>query len=228
MHRTTNHAQEARFTAQKLACLAVLAIWTLVGCGGKAGEPSDPATSGATTTTEIDLLHPLVRIETSAGNIIARLDGDRAPGTVRNFLNYMNEDFYNDTLFHYAAADAMILGGGYSADGQPKPAPHPPIRNEAHNGWKHTRGTIAMARDASAGIDSATSQFFINLADAPALDHRGLGPEEYGYCVFGEVIEGLDVADKISRSATRDRGGDLAQMPDPPVVVKAIDFVESR
>ena len=79
MHRTTNHAQEARFTARKLACLAVLAIWTLVGCGGKAGEPSDPATSGATTTTEIDLLHPLVLIETSAGNIIARLDGDRSP-----------------------------------------------------------------------------------------------------------------------------------------------------
>lgn len=179
---------------------------------------------GEGATADIDLEHPIVRITTNLGAIDLKLDGDRAPGTVRNFLNYMNEGFYDDTLIHYVVPDEMIVGGGYTPDGQLKPT-HPPIRNEAHNSWKNTRGTVAMARDAAAGIDSATSQFFINLADAPALDHRGESPDEYGYCVFGEVIAGIDVVAKISRLDTRDLGGDLAQSPDPPVIVGSIDFV---
>ena len=92
----------------------------------------------------------------------------------------------------------MLVAGGYSADRKAKPT-RTPIRNEAHNGVKNTRGTIAMARDASL-IDSATTQFFINLADAPKRDHTGDTPANYGYCVFGEVTEGLDVAEKISQS----------------------------
>ena len=83
-----------------------------------------------------------------------------------------------------------------------------------------------MARDPSAGIDSATSQFFINLVDSPTFDHRGEEADEYGYCVFGEVVDGLDVAEQISRSPTRDQGGDLAQTPVPPVIVKSIEVVE--
>jgi len=114
----------------------------------------------------------------------------------------------------------MIVAGGYSADHKPK-ASRTPIRNEAHNGAKNIRGTIAMARDASL-IDSATTQFFINLADAPQRDHTGDTPASYGYCVFGEVIAGLDIAEKISRSPTTDQGGDLAQTPSPPVVIKSI------
>jgi cyclophilin family peptidyl-prolyl cis-trans isomerase len=223
MHRTKQDAQVLRCRRGLLALCAVTAICVLGGCGGGQDDSTAlPATQ--TSAAEIDLQHPLIRIDTNLGAIVVRLDGDRAPGTVRNFLNYMNEDFYNNTLVHYVAPDTMIVGGGYTADGQLKSPTQPPIRNEAHNGWKNVRGTIAMARDAAAGIDSATSQFFINLSDAPTLDHRGTTPDEYGYCVFGEVTEGLDVADKISRAATRDRGGELAQSPDPPVVIQSIEF----
>jgi peptidyl-prolyl cis-trans isomerase B (cyclophilin B) len=118
----------------------------------------------------------------------------------------------------------MIVAGGYAADRTPKPA-RQSIRNEAHNGAKNVRGSIAMARDASL-IDSATSQFFINLADAPQRDHQGDTAADYGYCVFGEVTEGLDVAEKISKSSTTDLGGDLAQSPDPSVIIKSIRIVQ--
>jgi cyclophilin family peptidyl-prolyl cis-trans isomerase len=121
---------------------------------------------------------------------------------------------------HYVAPGKMIVAGGYSADHKPKAA-RTPIRNEAHNGLKNLRGTIAMARDASLR-DSATTQFFINLSDAPQRDHTGDTPDNYGYCVFGEVIAGLDVAEKISQLPTTDQGGDLAQTPNPPVIVKSI------
>jgi cyclophilin family peptidyl-prolyl cis-trans isomerase len=151
------------------------------------------------------------------------LDGIRAPGTVRNFLNYVNDGFYENTLVHYVAPDKMFVAGGYSTDGKPKAA-RGPIRNEAHNGVKNVRGTIAMARDQSA-IDSATTQFFINLADAPQRDHTGDTPANYGYCVFGQVTEGLDVAEKISQSPTTDQGGDLSQTPNPPVVIKTVRVV---
>jgi peptidyl-prolyl cis-trans isomerase B (cyclophilin B) len=114
----------------------------------------------------------------------------------------------------------MILAGGYTAERQLKTA-RSPIRNEAHNGLKNVRGTIAMARE-QAFIDNATSQFFINLADAPQRDHQGLSADQYGYCVFGEVIEGLDVAERISNSPTTDLGGDLARTPEPPVLIKSI------
>lgn len=166
---------------------------------------------------------PVVRMETSAGPITVRLDGVHAPGTVRNFLNYANDKFYDNTLVHFVDAGKMILAGGYSVDQKPKPT-GTPIRSEAHNGLKNVRGTIAMTRDPSL-IDSANSQFFINLADAPQRDHTGDSADKYGYCVFGEVIEGLDTAEKISQSPTKDLGGDLAQTPDPPVVIKSVRVV---
>ena len=152
-------------------------------------------------------------METNQGAITIRLNAVLAPVTVRNFLNYAGDGFYDNTLVHYVDPGKMILAGGYSADRQAKP-PRLPIRNEAHNGLKNTRGTIAMTRDPGQ-IDSATSQFFINLADAPQRDHQGDTPEAYGYCVFGEVIEGLDVAEKISQSSTSNLGGDLIQTPEP-------------
>ena len=120
---------------------------------------------------QIDQKHPVVRFETSQGAITIRLNAVLAPVTVRNFLNYANEGFYDNTLMHYVDPGKMIVAGGYSADRQAKP-PRLSIRNEAHNGLKNTRGTIAMARDPGQ-IDSATSQFFINLADAPQRDHQG-------------------------------------------------------
>ena len=210
-------------------CALAAAVLLSIGCGGDKRNTGDAAPpvefSAARPRPEVDARHPVVRIDTNLGAITLRLDAVEAPGTVRNFLNYVADGFYANTLFHYVAADQMILGGGYTAAGGLKPA-GTPIRNEAHNGLKNRRGTIAMARDASLGIDSATCQFFINLADAPTLDYRGDSPGEYGYCVFGEVADGLDVAEQISRAPTSDQGGDLVQMPDPPVVIRSITRVK--
>jgi cyclophilin family peptidyl-prolyl cis-trans isomerase len=214
-------------------CACVFAVFTAGEFAGCNGSPSKPAETGSDKSgtavaaitaspaaKNIDLEKPVLRIETSGGAITVRLDGILAPGTVRNFLNYASEGFYENTLVHYVDPGKMIVAGGYSADRKLKPA-RTPIRNEAHNGVKNVRGTIAMARDASL-IDSATTQFFINLADAPQRDHAGDTPANYGYCVFGEVTDGLDVAEKISQSPTTDQGGDLAQTPNPPVVIKSI------
>src|SRR5262245_33253360 len=214
-------------TVVRAAFVAVLVAASMAGCNR---EPADPAASnssgGVAAQAErksINLKTPTVRLETSAGPITVRLDGVQAPGTVRNFLNYADEGFYDNTLIHYVDPGKMIVAGGYTAERTPKAA-HASIRNEAHNGLKNVRGTIAMARDASL-IDSATSQFFINLTDAPQRDHTGDTPANYGYCVFGEVTGGLDVADKISQSPTTNQGGDLTQTPNPPVVIRSIRVV---
>ncbi len=206
-------------------CLVVVAVAATSGCRNEqpdaASAPAPPATpSSPAVADDVDPAHPVASIETSLGTIVVRLDAEHAPATVNNFVIYAEGGFYNGTLFHFVDPGNMILGGGYTADHRLKPAGMA-IRSEADNGLKNTRGTIAMARDQSA-IDSATSQFFINLADAPQRDHRGPQPEQYGYCVFGEVVEGLDVADQISRAPTQDLGGDLAQTPQPPVTVEAI------
>jgi cyclophilin family peptidyl-prolyl cis-trans isomerase len=211
------------------ACVFLLLV---AGCNRSSSKPAAAgddksgtavAAAAVPAAKKVDLEKPVLQIDTSAGSITVRLDGVRAPGTVRNFLNYANEGFYENTLVHYVDPGKMVVAGGYSAERKVKPA-RTPIRNEAHNGVKNVRGTIAMARDASL-IDSATTQFFINLADAPQRDHTGDTPANYGYCVFGEVTEGLDVAEKISQSPTTDQGGDLAQTPNPPVVIKSVRVV---
>jgi cyclophilin family peptidyl-prolyl cis-trans isomerase len=223
----------ARHSTLILVSLAMIITAVLPGCGGQAPAESGDSTAAASTATstgesaparQIDREHPVVRLETSQGAITVRLDAVQAPETVRNFLNYANEGFYDNTLVHYVDPGNMLVAGGYSADRQPKSA-RLPIRNEAHNGLKNLRGTIAMAR-VPAQIDSATTQFFVNLKDAPQRDHQGDSPEQYGYCVFGEVIEGLDVADRIAQSATTDLGGDLTQTPQPPILIQSVRIVQ--
>jgi cyclophilin family peptidyl-prolyl cis-trans isomerase len=224
--------QRIRFHGTNLVTrLAVLFLLTMCGCGNETTSTATPdsaadpaaAANSASVAKQVDHKHPIIRIETNQGAITVRLDGVKAPGTVRNFLNYAGEGFYDNTLVHYVDAGKMILAGGYTVEGQPKPT-RSPIRNEAHNGLKNVRGTIAMARD-QAMVDNATSQFFINLADAPQRDHQGMAPEQYGYCVFGEVTDGLDVAQRISELSTTDQGGDLRQVPQPPVVISSIRVV---
>jgi peptidyl-prolyl cis-trans isomerase A (cyclophilin A) len=218
-------------TGRSYVCSFVVAASViLAGCNRSAQKNADvtaasipAAATAAPAARSIDPDHPVVVVDTTAGPITVRLDAVRAPGTVSNFLNYVNDEFYDNTIVHYVDPGKMLVAGGYGADHKPK-AGHTPIRNEAHNGVKNLRGTIAMARDQSR-IDSATTQFFINLADAPNRDHTGDTPATYGYCVFGQVTEGLDVADKISHSATTDQGGDLVQTPNPPVVIKSIRAV---
>jgi cyclophilin family peptidyl-prolyl cis-trans isomerase len=227
-----SHPSKLNRTQSNWRGTLVLALLAAVaGCGrdesiGSKSSADAIARDAANTPPpikQVDLAHPVVRIETNLGPVTVRLDAVRAPGTVRNFLNYANGRFYDNTIVHYADPGRMIVAGGYTPERSPKP-PRIPIRNEAHNGLKNRRGTIAMARDPSR-IDSATSQFFINLADAPQRDYQGDTADRYGYCVFGEVIEGLDVAERISKSPTTDLGGDLSQTPEPPVVVSSVRVV---
>lgn len=156
--------------------------------------------------------NPHVLLTTSAGNIELELESQKAPGSVKNFFDYVNNGFYNNTTFHRVIPGFMIQGGGFNAQMQQK-QPNPPIKNEADNGLRNIRGTIAMARTAEQ--DSATSQFFINVADNAFLDH---GQRDFGYAVFGKVVKGMDVADKISQVATHDVGP-YQNVPSKPIVI---------
>jgi len=180
--------------------------------------PTSSGTQGA-GALKPDPLHPVVLIETTLGNIKVRLDAEKAQGTVNNFLTYIKESFYDQTIIHQVNKGAGFLAGGYDVNKKEKPT-HYPIRNEAENGLKNLHGTIAMVRQPNA-IDSATSQFMINIADIPALDFKENSPEGYGYCVFGEVIEGMDVLATINGSPVED-AGDFERTPTPPIIVKSI------
>lgn len=137
-----------------------------------------------------------ILIETSMGPIKAELYADKAPITVANFLSYVDSGFFDGTIFHRVIPGFMIQGGGFTKDFQQKPT-KAPIANEAENGLKNTRGTLAMAR--TSDVNSATAQFFINAVDNSFLDFKAKNSREYGYCVFGKVIEGMDVVDKIQK-----------------------------
>ncbi len=147
---------------------------------------------------------PRVRLETTLGNIVLELDREHAPATVDNFLAYVNDDFYDGTIFHRVIDGFMIQGGGYTADFSRKKT-RPPIKNEADNGLKNTRGSIAMAR--TSDPHSASAQFFINVADNAMLDHKAPDARGWGYAVFGRVAEGMDVVDKIRVQATGVQAG---------------------
>lgn len=157
-------------------------------------------------------VNPHVLLTTSAGAIELQLDSQKAPVSVKNFVDYVNSGFYTNTTFHRVIPGFMIQGGGYTGDMQPK-QPLAPIKNEADNGLRNTRGTISMAR--TADKDSATSQFFINVADNAFLDH---GQRDFGYAVFGKVVKGMDVVDKIAQTATKD-AGPFQNVPVKPIVI---------
>jgi peptidyl-prolyl cis-trans isomerase B (cyclophilin B) len=147
--------------------------------------------------------HPVVVLDTSMGEIVLKLDAEKAPKTVENFLAYVEADFYDGTIFHRVIDRFMIQGGGFTADMTKKPT-RDPVPNEADNGLKNSRGTIAMAR--TQAPDSATSQFFINLVDNAALNHMAKTPQGWGYAVFGEVIEGMEVVDAAAKVKTGSKG----------------------
>jgi peptidyl-prolyl cis-trans isomerase B (cyclophilin B) len=162
--------------------------------------------------------HPRVRLHTTRGDILLELDRSRAPLTVANFLRYVEEGFYDGTLFHRVIPGFMIQGGGLLPDMRPKPT-HPPIKNEADNGLRNVAGAIAMAR--TTDPDSATSQFFINVADNARLDYRSSDPQGWGYCVFGKVVEGMDVVMGISTVPTTSRAGHRDVPVDDVVILHA-------
>ncbi len=166
--------------------------------------------------------HTMVLMKTSLGEIKIELFDDQAPETVKNFLSYVNDKFYDGTVFHRVIPNFMIQGGGYDKDLKPKPT-KPPVRNEAKNGLKNLKGTIAMAR--TAVVDSATSQFFINVVDNAFLDHRDETPQGYGYAVFGKVVDGMDVVLKIAQVPTQ-RVGMHEAVPKEAVVIESVRVVE--
>ena len=162
--------------------------------------------------------NPVVLMETSLGTITIELYQDKAPKSVENFLAYVNSGFYDGTVFHRVISSFMIQGGGMTADLNRK-ATRGPIENEATNGLKNTRGTLAMAR--TADVNSATAQFFINPVDNAFLDHKSTNPSEFGYAVFGAVTEGMDVVDKI-RSVPTGTRGPFQDVPNEPVVIQSV------
>jgi cyclophilin family peptidyl-prolyl cis-trans isomerase len=164
--------------------------------------------------------NPVVVVQTGLGDITIELFRDRAPRSVENFLDYVNDGFYADTIFHRVVRGIIIQGGGLTADLRGKPT-KPPIDNEATNGLRNTRGTVAMAR--TGAVNSATSQFFINTADNRSFDHRGMAPDEFGYAVFGRVTAGMGVVDKIERVKTEP--GDV---PSIPVAITGVIIKLSR
>ena len=156
-----------------------------------------------------------VLVRTSKGDITIELNAAKAPVTVKNFLGYVKDGFYNGTIFHRVIPGFMIQGGGLTAELHEKPA-KAPIKNEAGNGLKNLRGTIAMARTSE--VDSATCQFFINLVDNAFLDHKSDTPDGFGFCVFGRVVSGMDVVDAIAKVKTGNKHG----MEDVPFETIAI------
>ncbi|MCK6405039.1 MAG: peptidyl-prolyl cis-trans isomerase [Rhodocyclaceae bacterium] len=165
---------------------------------------------------------PKVEMQTSLGKIVIELDDAKAPVSSKNFLAYTQEGFYNGTVFHRVIPGFMIQGGGFTADMTQKPA-KAPIQNEAKNGLKNARGTIAMAR--TQDPHSATAQFFINHADNLALDFPSR--DGWGYAVFGKVTEGMDIVDKIAQVKTGNKGPHQ-NVPTEPVVIQSVKVISEK
>ena len=165
---------------------------------------------------------PRVQLKTNHGIIVLELNPNAAPKTVENFMRYVQSGFYNNTIFHRVIKGFMIQGGGFSATMKGKPTFNP-ILNEADNGLENQRGTVAMARTNMP--HSATSQFFINTVNNPFLNHKGKSPNGWGYCVFGKVIEGMDVVDSIEKVPTGSNAGHQ-NVPVSPVVIEKAEEIK--
>ena len=164
---------------------------------------------------------PQVSIKTNLGEIVLELDATKAPVTVENFLGYVKKGFYSGTVFHRVIESFMIQGGGFDAKGEEKETGKP-IKNEANNGLHNENYTIAMARRGDP--NSATAQFFINTKDNAFLDYPG--QDGFGYCVFGKVIKGKDVVDKIKSTPKTNKGGAFTDAPTTPVVIESATVVK--
>ncbi|MGE0071559.1 MAG: peptidylprolyl isomerase [Thiomonas sp.] len=191
------------FAALRRRATAVLAALGLFACAAL------PTAQAAQTPAA----QPRVEFVTSMGDFVVQLDPARAPKTVANFLDYVKSGFYKGTIFHRVIPGFMVQGGGFTADMQQKPT-RPPIALESQNGLRNLRGTIAMAR--TADPNSATSQFFINVVDNPSLDYPQ--PDGHGYAVFGKVVSGMDVIDKIVAVPTKSVGP-YQDVPVKPIVI---------
>jgi len=191
------------------ACLAAAALALGCGCGKGKERPAMET-------------NPVVNVDTTFGVFSIELWSGNAPETVENFLRYVDEKFYDGTIFHRVINGFMIQGGGFTFDLKQKPT-RTPIRNEARAEVKNLRGTVAMAR--TSVVDSATAQFFINLSDNDFLDHKNMSARGFGYAVFGRVVEGMDVVDRIAKTPTT-TVGEMDDVPVETVVITSIRRAE--
>ncbi|GEM_PF-96687 len=191
---------------QKIAILAI----GLLACG---------SVRAAEENKETPVANPVVVMETSEGTIKIELFADKAPKTVENFLKYVDDKFYDGTIFHRVIKDFMIQGGGFTPDFNQK-ATRDQIKNEARGDLGNKRGTIAMAR--TNVVDSATAQFFINTVDNEFLNHKSEAPRGFGYCVFGKVIDGMDVVDKIRSVKTGGNATFPSDVPETTILIKSV------
>ena len=198
---------------KKIMLFVIIAVIGLAGCGEKPSTGNNPESRAMTKQNESPVENPQVRLQTSFGEIVVELFAKEAPVSTANFLHYVNSKFYDGTIFHRVIPGFMIQCGGMDRNMNEKPNKQPPIKNEADNGLKNLRGTLAMARTQE--VNSATSQFFINLRDNAFLDH---GYRDFGYAVFGKVVSGMDVVDKIAAVKTGSRGFH-EDVPLTPVVI---------
>ena len=180
------------------------------------------AITGCSERKDEGKLMPTVLVETTMGNFKIELWPGNAPATVENFLKYVDEGFYSGTVFHRAIDGFMIQGGGFTFDMQQKPT-HPPVKNEARSDVKNLRGTVAMAR--TSVVDSATAQFFVNLVDNDFLDHKSATARGFGYTVFGKVVSGMDVVDRIGKIQTT-VVGEMDDVPVETVVITNISRLQ--
>jgi len=192
---------------KKLFALFALFLFTTTGLPATAKGPAD---------------NPRVRMTTSLGVVELELDAKRAPGTVRNFMNYVERGYYNGMIFHRVIPGFMIQGGGF-VPGMREKTTGVPVKNEADNGLKNLAGTIAMAR--TSDPQSAAAQFFINTADNPSLDHRDKTDRGWGYAVFGKVTKGMDVVKKIGSVPTR-TAGPYQNVPVKDVVIQKVESIK--
>jgi len=208
-----------------LTVFVVATVVLMVGCKKRESGASEGGVEEKTVIEEpkqMDTEPKRVKLETGLGDIIIEVNEEAAPITVKNFLQYVEEGFYDGTIFHRVIRNFMIQGGGLTADMRKKQT-HPPIVNEAGNGLKNNRGTLAMAR--TGDPDSATSQFFINHKNNTFLNYAGANKP--GYAVFGKVVEGMDVVDKIAAVKTTRVGG-RSDVPVEPVLIKSSKVVSGK
>jgi peptidyl-prolyl cis-trans isomerase A (cyclophilin A) len=207
-----------RHPLRRLLTVSIAPIALMFGLSAtRAAAPPASASSSANAATPV--AHPQVELKTSMGDIVIELFPDKAPKTVANFLQYVKDGFYAGTVFHRVIPGYLIQGGLYTRELRPKRT-LPPIPDEANNGLSNLRGTVAAARGPDP--DSATAQFFVNVVDNPRLDYVGnQSGMTWGYAVFGKVVKGMDVVDKIDNLPTGPQGPFIGDVPRPLVVIES-------
>lgn len=208
--------------------LATSLLFFIAACSAETTPAASSTTANSATDTgavsSVEITQPSVIFETSLGEFTVALNAKHAPKTVENFLQYVSDGFYDGTIFHRVIGTFMIQGGGFNADMVQK-STRAPVVNEADNGLKNSVGTIAMAR--TNAPDSATSQFFINVANNSSLNHRGKNPSGWGYAVFGNVTAGMDVVNAIKAVPTGRTAG-YGDVPQTTVLIKRVYLIDTE